>query len=424
MVITAQNTKQKPGYKQTEVGMIPEDWNIETLEGVCVAGGLVRGPFGGAIKKEFFVKDGFKVYEQRNAIYRDADLGSYFIDENKYKELKRFEVKEGDFIISCSGTIGKIFQIPKNAKAGVINQALLKIKTDIRVIHDQFFYYVFDWDKFQQKIIDNTQGGAMQNLVGMNIFRNIPIPLPSLPEQQAIATALSDVDALITSLDKLIAKKRDIKQATMQQLLTGKTRLPEFSGEWKVRKLGEIAEIDGDNLSSGTHPDYSFKYISLEDVDTGILKGYSEINFRDAPSRARRKVKKNDILVSTVRPNLKSHLYIIDDIPDLVCSTGFSVLRCYQVIADPSYVYFHLFAEEVGRQIESLLTGSNYPAINSGDVRALQIPFPPLSEQRAIAAILTDMDAEIAALEQKRDKTRVLKQGMMQELLTGKTRLI
>jgi len=122
MVITAQNINQKPGYKQTEVGVIPEDWNTEILEGVCVPGGLVRGPFGGALKKEFFVKDGFKVYEQRNAIYRDADLGFYFIGENKYKELKRFEVKEGDFIISCSGTIGKIFQVPKNAKAGVINQ--------------------------------------------------------------------------------------------------------------------------------------------------------------------------------------------------------------------------------------------------------------------------------------------------------------
>ena len=210
----------------------------------------------------------------------------------------------------------------------------------------------------------------------------------------------------------------------MQQLLTGKTRLPGFSEEWKVREFGEIAEIDSDNLSSNTHPDYSFKYISLEDVDTGVLKRYSEINFRDAPSRAKRKVKKNDILVSTVRPNLKSHLHITDDIPDLVCSTGFSVLRCYQAITDPSYVYFHLFAEEVGRQIESLLTGSNYPAINGGDVSALRIPFPPLPEQQAIATVLSDMDAEIAALEQKRDKTRALKQGMMQELLTGKTRLI
>jgi len=98
MVMTARDTKLKPGYKQTEVGVIPEDWNTEILECVCVPGGLVRGPFGGAIKKEFFVKDGFKVYEQKNAIYRDADLGLYFIDENKYRDLKRFEVKEGDFI--------------------------------------------------------------------------------------------------------------------------------------------------------------------------------------------------------------------------------------------------------------------------------------------------------------------------------------
>jgi type I restriction enzyme S subunit len=113
-----------------------------------------------------------------------------------------------------------------------------------------------------------------------------------------------------------------------------------------------------------------------------------------------------------------------NDIPDLICSTGFSVLRCNRSIADPGYVFFHLFAEEVGHQIESLLAGSNYPAINSSDVKAIQIPFPALAEQGAVAEILSDMDAEIAALEKKRNKTRALKQAMMQELLTGKTRLI
>ncbi len=201
------------------------EWEVKTLENVCAKNGLVRGPFGGTLKKEFFVRNGLKVYEQKNAIYRNLNLGNYFIDKNKFNELKRFEVKKGDFIVSCSGTIGKIYQIPKCAECGIINQALLKIKTDDDIIHDRFFFYYFDWEKFQEEIIDNTQGGAMQNLVGMNIFRNTQILLPPLPEQQAIAQILSDMDTMIEALEQKRDKYRTIKQGMMQELLTGKTRL-------------------------------------------------------------------------------------------------------------------------------------------------------------------------------------------------------
>jgi len=201
------------------------EWEVKTLENVCAKNGLVRGPFGGTLKKEFFVRNGFKVYEQKNAIYRNVDLGNYFIDKNKFNELKRFEVKNGDFIVSCSGTIGKIYQIPEGAECGIINQALLKIKTDHNIIHDRFFFYYFDWEKFQEKIIDNTQGGAMQNLVGMNIFRNTQIPLPPLPEQQSIAHILSDMDTEIEALEQKRYKYKALKQGMMQELLTGKTRL-------------------------------------------------------------------------------------------------------------------------------------------------------------------------------------------------------
>jgi type I restriction enzyme S subunit len=169
--------------------------------------------------------NGLKVYEQKNAIYKNVNLGNYFIDKNKFNELKRFEVKKGDFIVSCSGTIGKIYQIPKGVDCGIINQALLKIKTDDNIIHDRFFFYYFDWEKFQEKIIDNTQGGAMQNLVGMNIFRNTQILLPPLPEQQAIAQILSDMDTEIKSLEQKRDKYKVIKQGMMQELLSGKTRL-------------------------------------------------------------------------------------------------------------------------------------------------------------------------------------------------------
>ncbi|MYI94687.1 hypothetical protein F4083_10270, partial [Candidatus Poribacteria bacterium] len=217
------------------------EWKTKQLSDICIPRGIVRGPFGGTLKKDIFVPSGFKVYQQQNAIYKNPEIGSYFIDQSKYAEMHRFSVSPGDFIVSCSGTIGRIFQISPDAPQGVINQALLKITTNDEFVYDQYFYILFEWDEFQNKIIDSTQGGAIKNLVGMNIFRTIPVTLPPLEEQRAIAEVLSDVDGLINALDALIAKKRAIKQATMQQLLTGKTRLPGFSGEWETKRLGEIA---------------------------------------------------------------------------------------------------------------------------------------------------------------------------------------
>jgi type I restriction enzyme S subunit len=255
-------------------------------------------------------------------------------------------------------------------------------------------------------------------------LRDLRIPVPPLSEQEAIAEALGDADAFIDSLEQLIAKKRRLKQGAMQQLLTGKKRLPGFSGEWTVREIQEFSETDPESLGSATRSDYAFKYIALEDVDHGTLRGWREHVFATAPSRARRKIRAGDVLVSTVRPNLQSHCLIDSRQDDLICSTGFSVIRCRAGSAVPQYVFAQLFASFIGRQIEALVAGSNYPAISGRDVRQLRIPLPPsFVEQTAIAAILCDLDAEIAALEQKLSKAEEIKQGMMQELLTGKTRL-
>lgn len=196
-----------------------------------------------------------------------------------------------------------------------------------------------------------------------------------------------------------------------------------FPNDWDVKTLGEISAIDSDNLGFNTKPDYKFMYVKLEDIDIGRLKGCSEMIFRDAPSRARRKVQKSDILISTVRPNLLSHFYFREEVHDFICSTGFSVIRCDHNIVDPAYVFFHLFGEIINKQINSTLIGSNYPAINSNDVRNLSLPIPPLPEQKAIAEVLSDVDALIASLDALIAKKRAIKQGVMQELLTGKTRL-
>ena len=194
--------------------------------------------------------------------------------------------------------------------------------------------------------------------------------------------------------------------------------------DWEVKTLEDVSDIDADNLSSSTNPNYHFKYISLEDVDCGTLRNITDTVFNNAPSRARRRIKKNDILVSTVRPNLKSHLLIAEEVSDWICSTGFSVLRCKEDMAQSGYVFNHLFASIINKQIENLVTGSNYPAVNSKEVRALRIPLPPTkSEQTAIATALSDADALIESLGKLIAKKRDIKLGTMQQLLTGKKRL-
>lgn len=204
----------------------PKDgWEVKKLGEITMKDGLIRGPFGGALKKEFFTNNGFKVYEQKNAIYKNVLLGKYYINYSKFNELKRFEVKENDFILSCSGTIGKIYRIPNKFQKGIINQALLIIRLDTKLVDLQYFNHIFQFDKIQNKIIDDTQGGAMKNLVGMSEFRKVEIPLPRIEEQTRIATILSDMDDEIAQLETKLAKAKQIKQGMMQELLTGRIRL-------------------------------------------------------------------------------------------------------------------------------------------------------------------------------------------------------
>ena len=190
---------------------------------------------------------------------------------------------------------------------------------------------------------------------------------------------------------------------------------------WKLKTIDELSDVDPENLSNSTNQDYLFKYITLEDVDCGRLQNTTELLFKNAPSRARRKIKKGDILLGTVRPYLKSHLIICEEVSDWICSTGFSVIRCKVDQFESEFIYQHLFASVVNKQIDNLLSGSNYPSINSKDVKQLIIPVPPTkAEQTAIATALTDADALINSLEKLIAKKRNIKQGAMQELLKPK----
>lgn len=405
-------------YKQTEVGVIPEDWEVrpcsELSERITV--GIVIRP------TQYYVRHGIPALRSAN-IREDGitDTDLVFISEASNVLLAKSQTRMGDVLTVRTGYPGTSAVVrPHHAGCNCIDILITTPSADL----DSEYLAVWVNSSFGKEQVLRNQGGLAQKHFNVGDMRNLLVARPPIAEQRAIATALSDVDVLLVGLDRLIAKKRDLKQAAMQQLLTGQTRLPGFSGAWEVKRLGDVVDTDPEVLSGDTRRELTFKYIALENVDRGVLRGYSDQQFATAPSRARRKLRLDDVLVSTVRPNLQSHLLFRGEGSDWVCSTGFCVVRCRANVTHPAYVFFHLFAHPVSRQIEALLTGSNYPAINSGDVRTLEIPLPDFVEQTAIAAVLSDLDAELTALEASRDKTRNIKQAMMQQLLTGKTRLV
>lgn len=295
-----------------------------------------------------------------------------------------------------------------------------------------------------QDLLSLSAGSTFPNVDGKSI-RSILIILPSLLEQRTIATALSDVDALITSLDQLIAKKHDIKQATMQELLTGKRRLPGFDSgngfketevgmipdDWVVSPLNDLVDqsrsirygivqpgkydpqgrfmIRGQDYSHGwVHPSELFK-----------VSAQIEERYRNA------RVIAGDIIITIVGAGT-GHVDIIPDWLDGANLTQTTArIAINQGKSDSKFCKFLLQSNCGNDQVAGYIKGAAQPGLNCGDLNKFQIPHPKhLAEQNAIATLISDVDSELAALELKRDKTKAIKQGMMQELLTGRIRLV
>ena len=260
---------------------------------------------------------------------------------------------------------------------------------------------------------------------------NYLLPVPPEPEQRAIAEVLSDVDGLLNALEALIAKKRAIKQATMQQLLTGKTRLPGFSGAWETKRLGEIGEISGAGVDKKVNPNEpSVRLVNYLDVYNKTFL-YSRDLTHEVSARSDQvrncAVEKGDVFftpTSEVPDDIGRSSVAMEDISDGVYSYHVVRLR----LKTNWNLYFRAYAfdtneflNQASRQCDG--SGTRY-VISLPKFRAMTVRFPPnVEEQNAIASVLSDMDSEITALEQRRDKTRAIKQGMMQQLLTGRVRL-
>ena len=247
--------------------------------------------------------------------------------------------------------------------------------------------------------------------------------LPPLPEQKKIARLLSTWDKAIETVEKLIENSKAQKKALMQQLLTGKGQQAESSSEYRRLHVSDVAQVDIRSLGIKTPGDYSFRYISLSDVDNGhIAENLDSYVFSSAPSRARRVVEEGDILMATVRPNLQAFARIGAAHAGCVVSTGFAVLTPRKGF-DGDYLYHYLFSSHVTCKLNALVVGSGYPALNSADVKGLSIYCPAYEEQRTIAKILNKADFAIDNLLRQSSRLKEKKKALMQQLLTGKRRV-
>lgn len=257
------------------------------------------------------------------------------------------------------------------------------------------------------------------------IVKNFPVKCPPIAEQRAIATALSDVDALLAKLDQLIAKKRDLKQAAMQQLLTGQTRLPGFSGAWEVTRLGDLASFyKGKGLpKSELILSGSERCIHYGELFTRYSETIDVIISRTNSTRDSFRSVANDVLMPTsdVTPRglAKASCVLASGV---ILGGDILIIRSDVKRMNGIFLSYAIRREE--EQVLQLVSGSTVFHLYGSDMKKFTLSLPPLAEQTAIATVLSDMDAELVALEARREKTRGVKQGMMQVLLTGEIRLI
>lgn len=402
----------KAGYRQTDLGQIPKEWTLNTIGDVAKFSG------GAQPDRSFFIfapKSGYiRLVQIRD--YKSDDFTTYIPTD-----LAKKRCTAQDIMIGRYGPPN--FQILRGIE-GAYNVALIKV-IPTHIILREYFYYFLKAEKLFKLMDMLSQRSAGQDGLELPFLKAYPIPLPPLPEQHVIATALSDVDALIISLDKLIAKKRDIKQAAMQDLLTGKRRLPGFTGEVEVTPIGEFTGCTSGGTPSTTVPSYwggDIRWMNSGELNLKIVKEVDgRITKKGLENSSTRIIPVKCVLVGLAGQG-KTRGTVAMNLVELCTNQSIAAIFPSSAFV-PEYLYYNLDSRY--NEIRSLSTDvGGRGGLNLTIIKSIPVPLPDIQEQTAIATILSDMDADITALEQKRDKTKAIKQGMMQELLTGRIRLV
>lgn len=387
------------------------EWELLNLSKVLKdkSDGIKRGPFGGALKKEIFVSDGYAVYEQQNAIY-DTQKFRYFITEQKFQEMKGFSIKENDIIMSCSGTIGKLSLIPSVYKKGIINQALIRFRTNNNILADYFLIYMRS-NYMQRKILESNPGSAIVNLIPVKELKNLPFPLPNIKEQQKIGDFFSKLDRQIEleeqKLEKLEEQKKGYMQKLFSQELRFKTKDNVYYSEWKLHKLGEIFKYSqGQQIS--VDKQFSVKsnemkrFIRIVDItenpeprfvlyesDTGLVN------------------KEDLFMIRYGRPGIVSIGF-----EGIIANNLFKLIPKIKI----STVYFYYLLSYNYYRINLLTNQSTMPALNFKSLDLLKFKIPSYKEQNKIGNFFTKFDELIEKQNIKIDGLKERKKGLLQKM--------
>ena len=408
------------GYKQTEVGVIPEDWESAFLGDVADIRMCKR------IFSDQTNPTGDIPFFKIGTFGGIPDVFIPFALYHEYRWKYSFPSK-GDILLSAAGTLGKTV-VYDGHDAYFQDSNIVWLDVNKQRIANEYLYQCY-----QQIEWASPEGSTISRLYN-GIIRATKIPLPPLAEQRAIAEALSNVDALINALDALITKKRHIKQGTMQQLLTGKKRLPGFSGEWEEKTLGDLGHCirgvsyNGSSDLSSTDTDCTCRLLRSNNVQQHqiVREDMQFVNHERVSEH--QKLRDSDIVICMANGSKtlvgKAGLFRASDSYEYTFGAFMGCFRTEPARADAQFVSLFLQSGPYRQFLQVLLAGSSINNLKPSDIESIDLRLPDAGEQAAISEVLSDMDAEITALEQKRDKTKLIKQGMMQELLTGKTRLI
>lgn len=425
---------EKQGYKQSEVGLIPEDWSLSILNDLTditrLAGYEYSTLWQETPNGEITALRGFNIGSNK-IIERDL----VYISDSLSKRLIRSRLFKNDIVYPCVGSIGNAVVI-EDDDTYHIQQNIAKITPKKNKVSPHYLAYYL-MSEFGLKEIERFNGSSSQPNILVGSLRQYNIVTPTLAEQKAIATALSDVDELIANLDQLITKKKAIKQGAMQQLLTpphkGGKRLEGFSGEWEEKTLGEVGVCIRGVTYSGDSDLYPF-----DNSNSLRLLRSNNIFDKNIVFSNLQYVKKERVKPYQIMQSKDILICMANGSKALVGKAGqykgasnqytygafMGVFRLNVDEWNADFI-FNIFSTNLFRcHLDIQLSGSSINNLNPSDIEIFKFHFPSSPEQKAIAQILSDMDLEIVQLEAKKAKYQSVKQGMMQELLTGKTRLV
>ena len=418
----------KQGYKQTDIGVIPEDWKLmpsgEFIE--VLTDFTANGSFASLAENVTYLD-----YPDYARLVRLTDIRTNFknqgiyVSKDSYEFLAKSSLFGGELLLANVGAYaGYSFLFQKSFQEyATLGPNMFLVKANKNILREEYLPLVFGYGTVFKQLIEAAASSAQPKINKDNVRKSVAI-IPPLNEQKRIAEALSDVDSMISALEKLVTKKKAVKQGAMQELLTGKKRVPGFSGEWYETTVGEHCCV-----FDGTHqtPKYTITGIPFYSVENITASDFVNTKFITAEEHeqlsSKCKIEKGDILMTRIG-SIGDCKYIDWDV-NASFYVSLALIKCKETI-NAQFLSFYSTSSYFKKEIEirSLLTAIPQK-INLGPISEIKLNIPSdIKEQEAIASVLSDMDNEIEVLEQKLAKNRLLKQGMMQQLLTGKIRLV